>query len=256
MSDLAIASIIFACVFSGALLGMLLRVALPEHHLDDRSKDVVRLGMGLVATMAALVLGLLVASAKSAYDSQKNELDQISASLVLLDSVLAQYGPEAQEARDGLRQAAAVGLERLWPQDATQTAASAAPGTFVRGAGISLYGKIQEFSPQNDMQRRLQSAALQITEELGQARWLLAAQGESVSVPMPFLVILVFWLAVLFVSFGLFAPPNATVVATLFLCAQSVSAAIFLILELAQPFEGLIQISSAPLRNALALLGQ
>jgi hypothetical protein len=250
---LAIASIVFACVFGAALLGMPLRAVLPKHHLDDRSKYVVSLGMGLVATMAALVLGLLIASAKSAYDAQKNGLDQISANLVLLDSVLAQYGPEAQEARDALRQTATLALERLWPQDAAQTA-TAAPGTMARGR--SLYGKIQEFSPQNDMQRRLQSEALRIAGELGQARWLLVAQGESGSIPMPFLVILVFWLAVLFVSFGLFAPPNATVIATLFLCAQSVSGAIFLILELAQPFEGLIQISSAPLRNAFAVLGQ
>jgi hypothetical protein len=211
MSDLAVASIVFACVFGGALLGMLLRVALPEHHLDDRSKDVVRLGMGLVATMA-------------------------------------------QEARDVLRQIVTVALERLWPEDAAQTATLAAPGSVARGR--SLYGKIQGLSPQNDMQRRLQSDALRITTELGQARWLLAAQGESGSVPMPFLVILLFWLAVLFVSFGLFAPPNATVIATLFLCALSVSGAIFLILELAKPFEGLLQISSAPLRKAVALLGQ
>jgi hypothetical protein len=184
--------------------------------------------MGLVATMAALVLGLLVASAKSAYDAQKNGLDQISANLVLLDSVLAQYGPNAQEARDVLRQIVTVALERLWPEDAAQTATLAAPGSVARGR--SLYGKIQGLSPQNDMQRRLQSDALRITTELGQARWLLAAQGESGSVPMPFLVILLFWLAVLFVSFGLFAPPNATVIATLFLCALSVSGAIFLIL--------------------------
>ena len=73
---------------------------------------------------------------------------------------------------------------------------------------------------------------------------------------MPFLVVLVFWLTILFISFGLFAPPNATVIATLFVCALSVSGAIFLILELDQPFEGLIRISSAPLRNALAHLGQ
>ena len=88
MSALAVAAILFVCVFGGALLGMLLRTKLPKHHLEDESKDVVKLGMGLVATMAALVLGLLVASAKSSYDSQKNGLDQMSASLVILDSAL------------------------------------------------------------------------------------------------------------------------------------------------------------------------
>lgn len=210
--------------------------------------------MGLIATMAALVLGLLIASAKSAYDDQKNGLDQISADLILLDVVLAEYGPEAQEVRDRLRQAVANTLERLWSQDAAQPSMSASRGTVAQARMLS--GKIQELVPRNDEQRRLQSEALQIAMELGKARWLLVAQSESGPIPMPFLVILVFWLAFLFGSFGLFAPANATVIATLVLCAQSVSGAIFLILELAQPFEGVIQISSAPLRNALALLGQ
>ena len=254
MSAWAVASIVLACVFGGAVTGMLLRPALPEHHLDERSKDVVRLGMGLIATMAALVLGLLVASAKSAYDEQKSGLDHISANLILLDKQLAQYGPETQEARDLLRRTVADAVQRIWPLDDEQTPTLADPGTTVRGR--TFYESIEELSPQNDQQRRLQSAALQGAADLGQARWLLVAQGESSAVPMPFLAVVVFWLAVLFVSFGLFAPPNATVVTTLLLSALSVSGAIFLILELAHPYQGFIQISSTPLRSALALLGQ
>lgn len=253
VSAWAITAILFACVFGAALLGMLLCAALPEHHLDDRSKDVVRIGMGLVATMAALVMGLLVASAKGSYDTQRSGLDQISANITLLDTTLAQFGPEARNARDLLRHAVSLALARIWPQDASQTS-TVAPLSAAEGR--NLYGKIQELSPGNDKQRELRSQALQIALDVGRERWLLAAEEESSSIPVPFLVVVIFWLAVLFASFGLFAPPNATVIVTLFVCALSVSGAIFLILELAEPFGGLIQVSSAPLREAFAHLGR
>ena len=103
MSSISITLIAFACVFGGALLGLLLQTVLPRHHLHVDSKDVVKLGMGLVGTMAALVLGLLVASAKGSYDAQSTELTDLAANVVLLDRVLAHYGPETKEARELLR---------------------------------------------------------------------------------------------------------------------------------------------------------
>ena len=253
MNAWAIGLIVFVCVFGGALLGMYLRCKLPPQHLGDDSKDAVKLGMGLVATMAALVLGLLVASAKNSYDDQKSGLDQISANLILIDSVLAQYGPQAQEARLQLHHLVTVAVKRIWPNDATQEA-TVAPATTAEGE--NLHSLILRLAPGNDQQRSLQSMALQISTELGRARWLLVAQEEGDAIPRPFLVILVFWLTALFASFGLFAPSNMTVVTTLFLSALSVSGAIFLIMELAQPFTGLVQISSAPLRTALSHLAR
>ena len=253
MSGLAIASIMFGCVFGGALGGMFMRSVLPEHHLDDHSKNVVIPAMGLVATMAALVLGLLVASAKTSYDEQRSGLDQISSDLILVDATLALYGREAQEARDLLRRGVALGIQRIWPEDASQ-APKAAPETIAEGK--SLYAKIQELSPANDTQRELRSQALEIAAALGRARWLLGAQQQSSSIAALFLVILVFWLTAVFASFGLFAPRNATVVATLFVSALSVSGAVFLILELAEPFDGAIQIPSDALRAALAQIGR
>jgi hypothetical protein len=193
---------------------MLLRRVLPEDHLNNDSKDVVRLGMGLLATMAALVLGLLIASAKSQYDAQRDGLDQVSAKFILVDAALAQYGPEAAGARDLLRRTVASALDRIWPQESSQTSSLTAPDT--TAVGRALYDVVQKLSPQNDMQRRLQSQTLQLLQELGQTRWLLAAQLESRAVPLPFLIILVFWLTVLFASFGLFSSPNATVVGVLF----------------------------------------
>jgi hypothetical protein len=250
MSSMAISWVVFACVFGGALLGMLLRPVLHERHLGTDSKDLVRMGMGLIATMSALVLGLLIASAKSSFDAQRSELAQMSANVILLDRVMAHYGPEMKEPRDLLRHFVTSTLDRIWPEDPSRPA-QVQP----TGASEVLYDKIQELAPKNEAQRSLQAQALKTSIDIGQTRWLLFAQKGS-SIPLPFLVVLVFWLTILFASFSLFAPPNVTVICTLLVCALSVSGAIFLILELDRPFEGLIQISSDPLRSALAQLGK
>jgi hypothetical protein len=254
MTALAIAVIVFACVFGAALLGMILRSALREHHLDSESRDVVKTGMGLVATMAALVLGLLVASAKNSYDSQRDGLDEVAANVTLLDDALEQYGPPAREAREALRRIIAAAVARLWPEDAAQVPTM---GTAqIMAGGKSLHAQLLELSPANPAQSALQSQALQLAAGLAHQRLLLIAHRESGAISGVFLVVLSFWLVVLFASFGLFAPKNALAVAALALSALSVSGAIFLTLELAQPFGGLIQISSAPMRNALAHLGE
>jgi hypothetical protein len=112
VSTVALSVVVFACVFGGALLGFLLRAALPEHHRNADSRDIVKLAMGLVGTMAALVLGLLVASAKSSFDDQSAELTGLSANVVVLDRVLAHYGPETKDAREllGMIQVSAAPL--------------------------------------------------------------------------------------------------------------------------------------------------
>jgi hypothetical protein len=251
MSSTTISLIVLACVFGGALLGIFLHAVLPQHHLSNETKDIVKLGMGLVGTMAALVLGLLVASAKGSYDNQSAELTQLSANIAVLDRGLALYGPETKEARAMLRGAVVRILDQMWSKDGT----SASPEPPSAAGGEILYEKIQGLSPKNDTQRSLQSQALSIAVDIGKTRHLMYAQ-QATSVSMPLLVVLVLWLTVIFISFGLFAPLNATVVASLFVSALSVSGAIFLILEMYTPYDGLIQISSAPLRAALAHLGQ
>jgi Protein of unknown function (DUF4239) len=251
MNSIAIRLVVFACVFGGALLGMFLRGILPAHQLSDDSKDTVRIGMGLIGTLTALVLGLLIASAKNFYDTQSNELTEMSAKIVLLDRVLAHYGPETKEDRDLLQSAVDRMLEGLWPKDPGQH-----PQMLPTAAGGEIiYDKIQELSPKNDSQRSLQTQALSMGIDIAKMRWMMFEQAGSF-VSTPLLAVLVFWLATIFTSFGLFAPRNATALATLFVCALSVSGAIFLILEMYSPFRGLMQISSAPLRNALAHLGQ
>lgn len=250
MNSLAISGTVFGVVLGGAFLGMALRRFLPDHHLSPDSKDAVKVGMGLVATLAAMVLGLLIASAKSAYDTQRNELAQLAANVILLDRLLARWGPETKEIREELRQALAATMEQIWPEDRSR-AGRVEP----TAATEALHDRLQDLTPKTDGQRSLQAAALKTAGDIAQARWLMSSQKGS-SVPVPFLIILVFWLALLFTSFNLFAPPNVTVIMAFLFCALSVAGAIFLILELDRPFDGLIQLSSDPLRRALAQMGR
>jgi hypothetical protein len=248
---MAMSWIAFACIFGGTLLGMFLRKKLPEHHLSADAKEVVRMGMGLIVLIAALVLGLLIASAKSAYDTQNTQIKQMTANFILLDLLLAQYGPDTNAVRELLRRGIVTLADRLWHEDSSEPA-KAAPFR-MSGAADAFYDRLWELSPNNDTQRSLKARAVQITTDLTQTRLLLFAQTDN-SIPMPFLVVLVFWLTMIFISFSLFAQPSPVVIGTLFICALSAAGSIFLILELGQPFSGLMQIPSAPLRNALAPL--
>ena len=239
----------FICIFAGALLGVFLRAALPEHHASTDTKDVVKLSIALVATMSALLLSLLVATAKSAYDTRSNELTQMSADIVLLDRLLVHYGPETRDARSLLRGVVAAGLEWFRLADHARPASLEPTGSF-----DAIYDKIEELAPQSEAQRSLQGQALNTAINLGRTRLLLFENAGN-SIPFPFLLVLVFWLTIIFASFGLFAPRNATAIAALLVSALSVSGAIFLILELDRSTGGVLRVSSAPLRAALARLG-
>jgi len=252
MSAIALSCIAFVCILGGALFGMLLRNRLSGHHLSTDAKDVVRLGTGLIGTIAALVLGLLIASAKSSYDTQSSQIKQMTANIVLLDNLLAQYGPETGIARNLLRRGVIILADRMWHENSSDLA-KVAPFE-ASTATEAFYAKLQELSPQSDSQRSLQARAIQISTDVGQTRLLLFAQTNN-SIPMPFLVVLIFWLTIIFASFSLFAQPNAIIIGSLLVFALSAAGAIYLILELGQPFAGLMQISSAPLRNALVPLG-
>jgi hypothetical protein len=253
MNSIAVASIAFACAFGGAALGILLRAVLPEPHLSGHSEEVVKLGTGFIGTMAALVLGLLVASATSAFSSEEDGFERLATDVILLDRALAHYGPETKGARELLRQAVTSMLDRLSHSRGSHTPDFDAPEVTVTGGAV--FDSIRGLSPQNDAQRAIQNQAVQISLELAKTR-LTLRQGEGGSIPRPFLVVLMFWLAVLFTGFGLLTPRNPTVIAVLFICALSVAGAMFLILDLDQPFEGLIQVSIDPLRGALSQLGR
>jgi len=254
VSPLAISLIAFGCIFGGMLLGMFLRTVLPEHHLSDDSKDVVMLGTGMIATMAALVLGLLIASAKGSFDTINSGLLQSGSKVILLDRVMAQYGPETKEVRDQLRRSVASAIEKIWSKGRMEQTGTKAldPRTGLE----ALQHKLLQLSPQNDAQRWLQSRALEVSGDIAESRWLLIEQEGHSSLPMPFFVMLVSWLVIIFFGFGLLSPRNATVIAVLLVCALSAAGALYLIQELDRPYGGLITISSAPLQSALAYLGQ
>lgn len=243
--------ITFACLFGSAMLGMFLRPRLPEHHRSEDTQRIVNLGAGIIGTMAALVLGLLIASAKGAYDTQNNELTAMAAKMALLDRGLALYGSEAQGSRNALRRFIDRTVEELWP-DKRNTPSDFVP-TPVR-AGLELYESVQALSPQNDVQRSIKTQVTGVVSQIAEQRWLIVQQKRN-HVSMPLLVILIFALAVNFLSFGLFAPRNGTVIATLGLCALASAGAVFLMLELYQPYGGLIQIPSATLSSALSQIG-
>jgi hypothetical protein len=251
MSSIKISSIVFVLVFGGALFGIFLHAALPDDYLREGTKEVVRLGMTLVSTMAALVLGLLVASAKSSYDTQNSILVENSARIVLLDRILAHYGPETKETRELLRNAFARILERMWSKNRANPSGLEAPSNEVE----VLIDKVLKLLPKDEAQRALKTQAITLAWIVGQTRWLLY-EHQAVSISTPLLVTLVFWLVAIFVSFGLFAPKNPAVVVCMFISAMSVSGAILMILEMCAPYRGLMQISSAPMRAALGQLGR
>jgi hypothetical protein len=253
MNALAIGGIVFGCVFGGASLGMLLGAILPKHHLSADSKDVIKVAIAMIATLAALVVGLLISSAKSSFDDKDTEMRRMAAQAILLDRTMAEYGPETQQMRDKFREIFATRIAQIWPDEGKDKVAPRAIGH--GGAIEAIQRQLLDLSPQNDAQRWLKSTALQITGEIAGARWLVFEQTGS-AIQWPFLMILIFWLAVIFASFGLFAPRNGSVIFVLLICALSVAGALFLIVQMDQPYTGVIRISSAPARAALSHIGE
>jgi hypothetical protein len=248
MASIEIAATIFCCLLLGAFAGMGLRGTIPKHHLDSDTRDLIKLGVGLIGTMSALVLGLLVASTKGAYDTKRSELAQMAGNVILLDRVLAHYGAEAGETRAALRSSIAAMAGSDGAKSRLEEFSQAAP---LNRQGF--FDKLEALAPQTDTQRALLAEAKSLATDLARTRWLIFAQSGS-TISTPFLVIVIFWLTVLYVSFGLFAPRHTTAVTTLIVSAAAVAGALFLILDLDHPFTGLLQIPDTPLRNALAAL--
>ena len=255
MSPLVTSLIVFVCVFSTALIGVFVSPRLPVDHVSPGSKDIVRLAMGLVSTTVAVALGLLISSAKSFYDTQSNEVTQLAANYIMLDRVLAAYGPETKDVRSGLRDDLAnlLGDGHLQVLDKPDMAyANIRSGTRLQQ---DVFAGVQGLSPKDDNQRSLKAQSLNVVFQMGQTRWLIFEQN-AVPVPKLLLSMLGAWLIALFLSFGIFAPRNLTVLAGLLMAALAVCGAVLLILEMYHPQIGLIRVSDAPLRAALAQVGQ
>ena len=248
MTDLLISLLVFALIFGGALAGAAIRPLLLEHHLHPDSRDVVKMATGLIGTLAALVLGLLIASAKSSFDQKAGQVRQLTATMILLDDLLRSMVQKRSLfeifcGRAFNRWPITFGMRKqIWTSKLVRFESTA--------EALAFQNALERLSPTDDVQRSLQSRAVQAFTEGAQTRLLLFAQTGG-SIPTPFLVILVFWLSAIFVSFTLFAQTNLVVMASLLVCALSFACAIFLILELDNPFTGLMGISSATFRTVL-----
>jgi hypothetical protein len=253
MSALGISFMVFACIFGSAMLGCYLRTLLHDHHLSDDSLRVVTLGTSLLATLTAVVLGMLISSARTSFDRASDEITETASTAVLLDRALANYGSETKDARELLHHTIASATDIMF------AAEGSAPGKLTaseRLGGMEHFqATLRGLAPRNDVQRSLQSRALALSDEVIKLRWLVM-EHETNAMLTPFLMVLVLWLSIIFFGIGINTANNLIVLLTLFICALSVSLALFLIEELNHPFDGLMQVSSAPLRNALTQLGQ
>jgi hypothetical protein len=254
LSSLTVSLICLVCAFGGALLGMRISRVLPESHLSESSRDTLKVMTGLMATLAALILGLLIASAKSSYDRANDDFRQLAAKVVQLDRALAEYGPETKEVRASLFNAYKARMDQLFPTAGME----AHPGPMERRPlqVEQIETRLRALLPASDAKRAHMERALQLVDQMANSGWVLTIEESDNALPAPMLVVLIAWLAAMFVGFGMLAPRNATVGVALLIGALSVSASIFLIEEMNHPLDGMIQISGTPLRNALRFLGQ
>src|SRR5262249_54309302 len=186
-------------------LGSLIRSRLPDHYLRDDSKDVVKMASGMIATLVALVIGLLVSASKSSFDQASSGVTQIGAKIILLDRAIVRYGPETKAIRERMRGEIANSIERLWP---TGRGLKLSLAAVEHGAGMDdVLDMIEQLAPPDEARRAIRSHSLQICSELVHSRWLMIEQSQT-TVPMVFLGMLIFWLTVLFASLGLLAPRN------------------------------------------------
>jgi hypothetical protein len=243
--------VILPVLFSGALLGMLIGRLLPPDHVSSETKAVISVSMAVVGTASALVLGLLTSSANSSFSTRNTEVSRMSADIIRLDRLLRRYGREADASRDGLQRYTAMKFDDLFPGGTGGKPNVDNPATLETMEDVQ--NAILALKPGDDRQHWLIVQALQIAAEISETRWLLVQQSGS-SIPLPFLIMLVFWLTLLFASFGLFAPRNFTTIAALFLCSLAISGGIEMVHDMDNPFEGVVHVSSAPMRHAMEVI--
>jgi len=244
-------AIVAAVLLAAVCLGMWLGRQLPADQLSPQTKDTVGLTTGLVSTMAALLLGLLVNSSKAAYDTTRTQVIQKAAKYALLDRGLELYGPQTAKLRGELRALAEAETRRLWPDDAH----ASAPAKPRNQIGNAFYAALLKLDANDDTERSLKAQAVSLAAELGQLLSLMEAESAT-SLSKPMLAVVVSWLVIIFLGFSVIAAPTATATVALIASAWCAAGAIFLILELDRPFDGLIRISSEPMQKVLGEIGK
>jgi len=249
MNPIITSLVVAACIFASAIAGLLLHSRLPGHHLTKETQDVVRLGTGMLSVLASLVLGLLIATAKTSYDTTDQAIQGYATELILLDETFRDYGQTATVPRDLLRRYTTQLLMDFWPKSGGHPAVL---DNHVAGIMLEhIREAIRALKPVDDGQRWLRDQALQISTSLLRQRWLMIEQAGTKIQPIV-LVVLVLWIAFIFATFALNAPRNATVVTAFLICSLAIGGSIYLILEMDSPLNGTMKISDWPMTNALA----
>ena len=254
MLSVALFSLAFLCPLLGAGIGSAVRRRLPEHHLDRDVIDVIKLAMGLMATVVALTLGLLISSANSHHAMIEGEYKKIMASIVHLDQYLEAYGPETREIRTHIRHVAARTFKERWPDEdfgPVGPPSEGGPDRFIDGQRM-----LVELQPASEVQRWFQSQALLVSVQLANLRWLVVSQETSTAPLVPIFILIFLSALAIFGGFSLYAPLNVTLFAVMILPALAIAGATFLVVELNSPFTGLLQISSRGAHTLMQTLGQ
>ena len=235
----------------GLSAAILLGHKFPGDQLTAETRDTIKLAIGLIGTMTALLLGLLVSSARGTYDAERTQVIQMTAKVAYLNRLLSLYGPDAMDVRKAFHSALGDAIRRIWPND-NSLPAQLAPNT---EAGDSVYFKIEALKPANDTQQKLKSMVEAAAADLAQMRALLVAQSQA-GISSAMLIVVISWLVIIFGGFSLIAPPNAQSTIALIVSAAAVSGAIFLLLELDHPFTGLIRVPNQEMIDVLNQLPQ
>jgi Protein of unknown function (DUF4239) len=251
MNSIAVSSIVFLSILASGLVGMAVRRAMPADRLGSGEKEVARLVTGLMTTMTAIVLGMLVSSAKASYDARTNEIAEISSQVVTIDRMLSKYGTETAEMRAQFRLLVEASVNRIWPAQAPEHV-ELKP----RDEGEILVDELQLLAPKSGAQAEVKAQILRMIVELRQMQWLLFLKSQQSALPIPLLLVVVTWLSLIYLSFGLFTQPSSTIIVTLAFGALAVSTAVLIILELYTPFRGVLRISSNPILEALSEMGR
>jgi len=253
VSSIVIASVATLLMLAGSALGVYLNRRVPNEHLNEATKDIVKLATGIIATIAGLVLSLLIATAKNSYDAVSTDVKSASADFIMMDRALAELGDKARAPREKLRQTIDIAVKTQLSLASNAVDVADPLGPLVRNHE-AMQKDIRALVTTSSGEEWLQQRALTLSADLARARWMLL-QEETDTLPGAFIAVVMLWLAIIFASFGLFTPVNPTAIGALVVGAVSISASLFLINELNTPFHGLVRITAEPLMRAMAIIG-
>jgi hypothetical protein len=267
MTELETSVVVFFCLLAATGLGAFARPLLPEEHKAHETVQLLKLVVGMLVTFAALVLGLLTASSKTVFDTTTTDIRTYAAALIQLDNSLREYGPDADAARRILRAYTAAAIASTWAQEPPPPGdyyqKTLAPGSGTDNLDSRTLGAMLERAQQNiralkppdQFHQKLADEALGQFDRLIRQRWKIVEEARG-SASSPFDRILVFWLLVIFLCFGLIAPRNALALVLIMLGALSIASTVLAILDLDTPFTGAILVPSQSMRDALAYLNR